>query len=142
MESSGEAVRIHIPEATRNLLDRLGVYYCEERGLTQFKVQLLPGVFYIAIYGIRWTVCSINSQHFVKSHVFTTGKTAVLCDTLESLSHTHTHTHARTRTPTPAHAHAHTPTPAHTYICTYYNKKQRAYIPCIVYVGFQNPYKV
>jgi len=82
-ESSGEAFRIHISEATRNLLDRLGVYYCEERGLTQFKVQLLPGVFYVAIYGIRWPGCSINSQHFVKFHAFTTGKTAVLCDTLE-----------------------------------------------------------
>jgi len=44
MESSGEAFRIHISEATRNLLDRLGGYYCEERGLTQIKVQLLPGV--------------------------------------------------------------------------------------------------
>jgi class 3 adenylate cyclase len=45
MESSGEAFRIHISEATRNLLDRLGGYYCEERGLTQIKVQLLPGVY-------------------------------------------------------------------------------------------------
>ncbi|PSN36852.1 Guanylate cyclase 32E [Blattella germanica] len=38
MESSGEAFRIHISEATRNLLDRLGGYYCEERGLTPIKV--------------------------------------------------------------------------------------------------------
>jgi hypothetical protein len=45
MESSGEAFRIHISEATRNLLDRLGGYYCEERGLTQIKVQLLPVVY-------------------------------------------------------------------------------------------------
>jgi len=48
-------------EVTRNLLDRLGVYYCEERGLTQIKVQLLTGVFYVAIYGIIWPVCSILS---------------------------------------------------------------------------------
>jgi len=77
------AFRIHISEATCNLLDRLGVYYCEERGLTQFKVQLLTGLFYIAIYGIIWPVCSIHPQYFVKFHAFTTGKTAVLCDTLE-----------------------------------------------------------
>lgn len=38
MESSGEAFRIHISEATHILLDRLGGYYCEERGLTQIKV--------------------------------------------------------------------------------------------------------
>ncbi|KDR24308.1 Guanylate cyclase 32E [Zootermopsis nevadensis] len=37
MESSGEAFRIHISEATHILLDRLGGYYCEERGLTQIK---------------------------------------------------------------------------------------------------------
>jgi len=62
MESSGEAFRIHISEATHNLLDHLGGYYCEERGLTQIKVQLLPGVysiFYLANYGIRWPVWSI-----------------------------------------------------------------------------------
>jgi len=74
MVSLGEAFHIHISEATRNLLDRVGVYYCEERGLTQFKIQLLPGVFYVAIYGIRCPVCSINSQHFVKFHAFTTGR--------------------------------------------------------------------
>jgi len=59
------------------LLDCLGVYYCEEMGLTQIKVLLLTGVFYVAIYGIRWPVCSIFPQHFVKSLAFTTGKTAV-----------------------------------------------------------------
>ena len=58
-------------------LDRLDVYYCEEKGLKQIKVQLLTGVFYIAICGIRWPVCSIHSQDFVKCHAFTTGKTAV-----------------------------------------------------------------
>jgi len=83
MESSGEAFRIHISEATRNLLDRLGGYYCEERGLTQIKVELLPGVFYVANYGMRWPVCSINSLHFVKTHAFTRVKTAVLCDTVQ-----------------------------------------------------------
>ena len=71
------AFHIHISEATCNLLDRLGVYCCEEMGLTLFKVMLLTGVFYVAIYGIRWSVCSIHSQHFVKSHAFTTRKTAV-----------------------------------------------------------------
>jgi len=82
-ESSGEAFHIHIAVATCNLLDRLGLYYCEERGLTQIKVQLLTGVFYIAIYGIKWPVCSIHSLHFVISHAFTTRKTSFLCDTLE-----------------------------------------------------------
>ena len=80
IESSVEAYHIHISEATHNQLDRLVVYCCEERGLTQFKVQLLPGVFYVVIYAIRWPVCSTNSQHFVKSHAFTTGKTAVFYD--------------------------------------------------------------
>ena len=81
--SSSEAFLIHIGEATRNLLDCLGVLYCDERELTQIKVQLLPGVFFIAMYAIKWPPCRINSHHFVKSHAFTTGKTAVLCDTLE-----------------------------------------------------------
>jgi guanylate cyclase len=40
MESSGEAFRIHISEATRNLLDLLGGYYCVERGLTPIKVSM------------------------------------------------------------------------------------------------------
>jgi len=51
--SSGEAFHIHISEATRILLDSLGVYYCEERGLTQINLELLTVVFYIVIYGIR-----------------------------------------------------------------------------------------
>ena len=60
-----------------NLLDRVDLYYYEEMGMTQIKVLLLAGVFYVAIYGIRWPVSSIHPQHFVKSHAFTTGKTAV-----------------------------------------------------------------
>ena len=39
MESSGEAFKIHISEDTRNLLERLGGYQCEERGLTPIKVR-------------------------------------------------------------------------------------------------------
>ena len=77
------AFHIHISEATCILLDRLGVYYCEDNGLTQIKVQLMTVEFYVAIYRIRWPVCSIHRQCFVKCHAFTTGKTAVLCDTLE-----------------------------------------------------------
>ena len=72
-ESSVEAIHIYLSEATFNLQDRLGVYCCEEMTLTQTKVLLLTGVFYVAIYGLRWPVCSIHSQHFVKSHAFTTG---------------------------------------------------------------------
>ena len=83
MESSSEAFVIPITEATRNLLDCLGLRYCEERGLTQIKVQLLPGVLFVAMYGIKWPSCSINCLHFLKSHAFTTGKIAVLCDTLD-----------------------------------------------------------
>jgi len=60
-----------------HLLDRVDLYYCEEMGLTQIKVLLLTGVFYVAIYGIRWPVSSVHPQNFVKSHAFTTGKTAV-----------------------------------------------------------------
>ncbi|XP_071444038.1 guanylate cyclase 32E [Hetaerina americana] len=37
MESSGEALKIHISEATFLLLERLGGYYCEERGLIPIK---------------------------------------------------------------------------------------------------------
>lgn len=39
MESSGEALRIHISEATKTLLCRLGGYVVEERGLTPIKVR-------------------------------------------------------------------------------------------------------
>lgn len=38
MESSGEAFKIHISEATKFLLERLGGYLFEERGLTTIKV--------------------------------------------------------------------------------------------------------
>lgn len=38
MESTGEAFRIHISQTTKDLLERLGGYVCEERGLTQIKV--------------------------------------------------------------------------------------------------------
>ena len=107
VQSSGEAFHIHISEATHNLLDRLGVYFCEESGLTQIKVQLLPALFYVVIYGIRWPGCSTNSQHFVNSHAFTSGKTAVLCDT-HTHKHTYTHTHTHTYTHTHTHTHTHT----------------------------------
>ena len=60
-----------------NLLDRVVLYYCEDMGLTQIKILLLTGVFYIAIYVIRCPVSSMHPQNFVKSHAFTTGKTAV-----------------------------------------------------------------
>jgi len=76
-ESSVEAFYIHISEETCNFLDRLGVYYCEEMGLTQIKVLLLSGEIYVAIYSIRCPDCSIHPQHFVKPHAFNTGKTAV-----------------------------------------------------------------
>ena len=39
MESSGEALRIHISAATKALLDRLGGYRTQERGLTMIKVR-------------------------------------------------------------------------------------------------------
>ncbi|XP_008481623.1 guanylate cyclase 32E-like, partial [Diaphorina citri] len=37
MESSGEAFKIHISSSTFELLEKLGGYYCEERGLVQIK---------------------------------------------------------------------------------------------------------
>jgi guanylate cyclase len=40
MESSGEALRIHISVATRDLLTKLGGYVIEERGLTPIRVRL------------------------------------------------------------------------------------------------------
>ena len=51
-DASGEEFHFHISEATHNLLDRLGGYYCEKRGLTQIKVELLPGVSYVAYFGM------------------------------------------------------------------------------------------
>ena len=61
----GQAFHFHISEATCNLMDRVGMYYCEEMGLTQIKILLLTGVFYVAIYGIRCPVCSFFPQDFV-----------------------------------------------------------------------------
>nr|CAD7265363.1 unnamed protein product [Timema shepardi] len=40
MESSGEALKIHMSETTKQLLDRLGGYLYDERGLTFIKVSL------------------------------------------------------------------------------------------------------
>ena len=40
MESSGEALRIHISVATRDLLTKLGGYVIEERGLTPIRVRI------------------------------------------------------------------------------------------------------
>lgn len=41
MESAGEAFKIHISNATCLLLNRLGGYKCEERGIIPIKVTLL-----------------------------------------------------------------------------------------------------
>lgn len=38
MESFGEAFRIHISFATYELLEKLGGYQCEERGIVSIKV--------------------------------------------------------------------------------------------------------
>lgn len=38
MESSGEAFRIHISHTTYELLQRLGGFICEQRGMTEIKV--------------------------------------------------------------------------------------------------------
>lgn len=40
MESSGDAFKIHISHATYMLLQRLGGYKCEERGIVMIKVTL------------------------------------------------------------------------------------------------------
>lgn len=37
MESTGEAFKIHISRDTKELLDRVGGYYCQERGMTPIK---------------------------------------------------------------------------------------------------------
>ncbi|XP_076309146.1 guanylate cyclase 32E-like isoform X2 [Tachypleus tridentatus] len=37
MESTGEALKIHVSEATKEILDNIGGYTCEERGLTTVK---------------------------------------------------------------------------------------------------------
>jgi class 3 adenylate cyclase len=50
MESSGEAFRIHISEATCTLLGCLGGYYYEERGLTPIKVCE------VVVYGLAMTI--------------------------------------------------------------------------------------
>ena len=64
-ESLVEAFHIHISGTTCNLLYCLGVFNREEIGLTQIKILLLTGVFYVAIYGIRCPVCSFFPQDFV-----------------------------------------------------------------------------
>lgn len=38
MESTGEPFTIHISQSTKRLLDMLGGYYTQERGITQIKV--------------------------------------------------------------------------------------------------------
>jgi hypothetical protein len=38
MESTGQALRIHISTATKELLDRLGGFVTEERGMTSIRV--------------------------------------------------------------------------------------------------------
>lgn len=40
MESTGESMKIHISEATNQLLQTIGGYVCIERGLTNIKVTL------------------------------------------------------------------------------------------------------
>lgn len=39
MESSGEAFKIHISNVTHMLLQRIGGYKCEERGIISIKVK-------------------------------------------------------------------------------------------------------
>lgn len=39
METHGEAFRVHISHATYTLLQRLGGYHCEERGVVSIKVR-------------------------------------------------------------------------------------------------------
>lgn len=41
MESSGQALRIHISAATKELLSRMGGYVIEERGMTPIRVGIL-----------------------------------------------------------------------------------------------------
>lgn len=43
MESSGEAFKIHVSQATYYLLQRLGGYTCVERGIIPIKVGALLG---------------------------------------------------------------------------------------------------
>ncbi|GIY73844.1 speract receptor [Caerostris darwini] len=40
MESTGEAMKIHVSEACKKVLDKLGGYRLEERGLIQIKVSI------------------------------------------------------------------------------------------------------
>ncbi len=56
MESSGEALRIHISAATKALLDRLGGYHTQERGVTPIKVSAassVPGLFSVSVLELR-----------------------------------------------------------------------------------------
>jgi len=39
MESSGEEFKVHISEATFLLLQKVGGFICEERGITKIKVR-------------------------------------------------------------------------------------------------------
>jgi len=41
MESTGDSMKIHISEATYQLLQLIGSYSCIERGLTSIKVNFI-----------------------------------------------------------------------------------------------------
>jgi guanylate cyclase, other len=45
MESSGEEFKVHISEATFLLLQKVGGFICEERGITKIKVRSNSSVF-------------------------------------------------------------------------------------------------
>lgn len=46
MESTGEAMKIHISDETYQLLESVGGYHCIERGLINIKVGLLTYIIF------------------------------------------------------------------------------------------------
>lgn len=46
MESTGEAMKIHISDETYQLLESVGGYHCIERGLINIKVVLLTYIIF------------------------------------------------------------------------------------------------
>ncbi|XP_067005765.2 guanylate cyclase 32E [Anabrus simplex] len=62
MESSGDAFRIHISETTYSLLQRLGGYRCEERGLTPIKGKGEMRTYWLVGEDPAWRLARIREQ--------------------------------------------------------------------------------
>ncbi|CAB0011068.1 unnamed protein product, partial [Nesidiocoris tenuis] len=76
MESTGDAFRVHISRTTKELLDRLGGYQCEERGQVQIKLGLAKRLIYFV--GQPGTNCCLT-ETTPRWRKFFTNCTCALC---------------------------------------------------------------